>query len=173
MPRVRLAALVLALAGTALLSVAGAFYQFGLLCCERHDSVRQALYVLMAVTVAGMLPRPTPSWFNGWARFLGPGLLGPGLLAAAVLVQAPPRIRALVKEYRLAGVQEEAEAAMFRSGTAAGDAPLEMMLAPPGPLLEGSHIVPGTYRMADVPAWYVQGPMLFFGKTTMVVRGDK
>jgi hypothetical protein len=182
--------LVLALGGTALLSIAGAYYQFGLLCCERHDTYRQSLYLLAAVALGATLPRAAArhpalprgalARVMGWAGALTaklPGrglfdaaLLGPALLAFAILIEAPPRLRALVTEYRLAAAEEASTAAMFRSGNAPGDAPLALTLAPAGPLLGGSNIVPGSYSMSDNPPWYVQGPMLYFRKSRMVVR---
>ncbi len=157
--RVRLCALLAALSGTALLSIAGAFYQFGVLCCERHEAYRQALYLLMVVGSAGLFPRPTA----------GHKLAPPALLAAAVLLACPMRISDLLVEYRLAGVQQAAEAAMFSSGGDASGDTLEIVLAPAGPLLEGSPIVPGHYAMAGNPPWYVKGPMMYFGKAHMRV----
>ena len=55
--RVRLAMVIVALGSAALLSAVGAFYQFGVLCCERHEAYRQAIYLLMIVAAAGLLPR--------------------------------------------------------------------------------------------------------------------
>ncbi len=159
--RARLCALLAALAGTALLSIAGAFYQFGVLCCERHEAYRQALYLMMVVASAGLLPP---------IRNLS-ALAAPALLAAAVLLASPTRVRDLWAEYRLARVQEAAEAAMFANGASRASATLEVLLTPPGPLLEGSHITAGDYALAGDPPWYVKGPMMFFGKARMSVRG--
>jgi hypothetical protein len=156
--------LTAALCGTALLSMAGAYYQFGVLCCERHESYRQALYLLATVGVAGLLPRFRPS--GAW---LG-RVPASALLAAACAVKSPPRIPALLAEYRLAPAQMSARQALFASGSNPHNDTLDMVLAPPGPLLQAYHIVPGTYSMTPVPPWFVQGPMLFFGKTRMVAR---
>ena len=161
--RVRLAMAMAALAGAALLSVAGAYYQFGILCCERHEAYRQALYLLIVVAGAGLLPR-RPLGFDGR------GAAAAWLVAFAVLLACPARVAALWAEYRLAGVQEAADAALFRSGTDRSVDTLQVLLAPPGPLLEGSHTVPGDYAIADDPPWYVKGPMMYFGKARMRVR---
>ena len=161
--RVRLAMVIVALGSAALLSVVGAFYQFGVLCCERHEAYRQAIYLLMIVAAAGLLPRA--------GQVLGrAGLAAPGLLAGAVLVACPGRVADLRAEYRLAKVQEAADEAMFRSGADASSDTLDVLLAPPGPLLEGSHTMPGDYSVAGNPPWYVKGPMMYFAKARMRVR---
>ena len=162
-PRARLVMVVGALAGAALLSAAGAYYQFGVLCCERHEAYRQALYLLMVVACAGMLPR-----WHGVRRELA----GAAMLAGGVLIASPSRIGDLRAEYRLAGAQGRADATMFASGADASTDTLEVPLAPPGPLLEGSHTLPGDYKMADHPPWYVEGPMIYFGKSRMHVSRE-
>ncbi len=163
--RGRIVALLVALAGTASLSAAGAFYQFGVLCCERHEAFRHILYLLMIVGVAGLLPRGRSRW-----RWLDHGLAAPALLAACVLVMAPQRLLALEAEYGLAKIQIGATKALFRSGADDGSTTLDFGLAPPGPLLGESPILPGNYSLAQHPPWFVQAPMQFFGKTKMVVR---
>ncbi len=165
--RVRLGMVIVALGGAALLSVAGAFYQFGVLCCERHEAYRQALYLLMVVATAGLLPRREALWGPALDR---QGVAAPGLLAGALLLACPARVADLRAEYRLAKVQEAADAALFRSGADASGDTLDVLLAPPGPLLEGSHTLPGDYAMASNPAWYVKGPMMYFSKARMRVR---
>jgi hypothetical protein len=165
--RVRLGMVIVALGSAALLSAVGAFYQFGVLCCERHEAYRQALYLLMVVATAGLLPRTGQLWGLPPER---QGLTAAGLLAGAVLLACPGRVADLRAEYRLAAAQEAADSAMFRSGADASADTLDVLLAPPGPLLEGSHTRPGDYTMASNPPWYVKGPMLYFSKARMRVR---
>ncbi len=167
-PRTRLAIAAAALAGASLLSVAGAFYQFGLLCCERQEAFRQALALLMVVLVAAMLPRG--GVWPGWTRA---ARAAPALLAAAALAGAPPRVVALAAEYRVAHAHAKALAAMWRSGEDRASPTLRMVRTPDGPLLPGYGVVPGVYDLAHQPPWYVQGPMLFFGKTRLVVTQGK
>jgi hypothetical protein len=163
--RARIGLLLAALAGTALLSIAGAFYQFGVLCCERHESYRQALYLLMVAASAGLVPRHL-SLPSGWRR----AELAAALLTLSVAIAAPPRIPALLEEYRDAHAQTKALAALFASGNDKATDTLTMILAPTGPLFQASPILPGSYSMSPPPPWYVQGPMLFFGKTHLVAR---
>jgi hypothetical protein len=167
-PRARVVLVLAALAGTALLSIAGAFYQFGVLCCERHESYRQALYLLMVAASAGLVPRGVP-WRVAWRQ----EVLGAALLTFAVAVAVPPRVSALLAEYRDAPAQSKAEKALFASGNNNATDTLTMILAPPGPLFQAYHIQPGEYSMAPTTPWYVQGPMLFFGKTHLVARAPQ
>ncbi len=133
-----------ALVGACLLSVAGSFYQFGTLCCERHEALRQAMDLLMAVAVAGLLPRNGVVGRGGTHGVLAP----PALLAAAALVGAPPRVVALAAEYRVAHAQAKAQKAMWRSGQDRANPTLEMVQTPEGPLLAGYHVAPGIYDLA-------------------------
>jgi hypothetical protein len=164
-PRRDVLALIVALAATALLSITGAYYQFGVLCCERHEAARQILYLLMIVGASGLLPRGRSRW-----RWLDHGLAAPALLAGAVLVMAPHRLLALDAEYRLAKIHASARQALFSSGADRGGDTLEYELAPPGPLLGDSALAPGTYSIEQHPPWFVQAPMQYFGKTKMVAR---
>ncbi len=157
-----------AMAGASLLSIAGAYFQFGALCCQRHVSFRQAMDLLTVVLVAGVLPRGGAG--PGWTHVV---LAAPALLVAATLVGAPPRVVALLAEYRVAQAQTRAKAAMWRSGTDPATPTLSMTRAIDGPLLAGYPLAPGVYDLAHQPPWYVQGPMLFFGKTRLVVTTAK
>jgi hypothetical protein len=161
-PRLPLLALLGALAGTAYLSIAAAYYQFGAPCCERHASYRQALVLLMMVALAGMLPRRRPGPARRWP-------VAPLLLALALLPSLPPRLLALAGEYRLIPAREAARATTFATGWAPGPAPIRFVRPPSGPLLRHAYLPRGYYRLAGNPAWYLQGPMLFFGKDSMEV----
>jgi hypothetical protein len=168
-PKRPLLAILAALAGTALLSTAGAFYTMGALCCERHDAYRDALYSLMVVASAALLPRRA-AW-PGWAPRAA--MVTPACLAAAVAIAAPARAIAIMAELRLAPSREAAKAETFHSGSRPGSETLNLVLPPRGPLLTPYHIEPGTYSMVPLPAWYVQGPMLFFHKTRMNVTSPQ
>ena len=151
-------AVLIGLAATAFLSIAGAYYNFGTLCCERHAAYRQALFILMVIAAAGL-------WRPGRA-----GVWGPVLLALAVLVYLPPRIPALRTEYGLAHLRGAAWKAIFRSGRQPGAAPLDYPIAPNGPLFHYQIFPPGFYQLAQHPPSNATGPMLFFGKDSMRAR---
>ncbi len=166
--RWQVAAVGVALVGASLLSIAGAFFQFGVLCCERQEAFRQALDLLMVVAVAGMLPRGG-AW-PGWPRG---ALAAPALLASAALVAAPPRVMALVAEYRVAPAHAAAEAVMWRSGEDRARSALEVVRTGDGPLLAGDQAAIGVYDLAHQPPWDVRGKMVFFGKTRATVTQGK
>jgi hypothetical protein len=157
-PRAPIVALLVGLAATVFLSVAGAYYNFGTLCCERHAAYRQALFLLMAAASAGLVrpARPSP-----W---------GPALLALGVLIYVPSRLPAVRAEYSLAHARGAAWKAIFRSGWQPGPAPIDFVVAPAGPLFTYALCPPGTYRRTPDTPSNILGPMLFFGKDVMRVR---
>jgi hypothetical protein len=167
-PRARVAMLLAALAGAALLSIAGAFYQFGVLCCERHEAFRQGLYLLIAMAAPALLPR-RPLLPGKALPWLSTPLSAPVLLTLSCLVAAPPRLPALLAQYRAGPALIAARNTLFASGHDPAHDTLIMVLPRPGPLLQAYHMEQGEYSMAKQPPWFVQGPMLFFGKTKMVV----
>ncbi len=157
-------AMLAALATTSFLSIATAFYQLGSLCCERHDSYRHALTLLMLVCAAGLLPRRKST---GPAF---PSLSGPVALALALFLipGLPHRWRAYEVEERMAPLRASNRAANFAAGRVPGDAPMRFILTPNGPLIYGDRVAPGTYAVADHPPWWVLGRMLFFGKGRLI-----
>ena len=157
-PRAPIIALLVGLAATIFLSIAGAYYNFGTLCCERHATYRQALFLLMAAVSAG-LARPARA--SAW---------GPALLASAVLIYLPSRLPAVRTEYSLAHARGAAWKAIFRSGWQPGPAPIDYAIAPAGPLFTYALCPPGIYRRTQDTPSNVLGPMLFFGKDNMRVR---
>ena len=144
------------------------FYTFGhALLRTGHDAYRHALYSLMVLATAALLPRQA-AWPR-WPRPSAAAPWAPACLAASMVVAAPARLAALVAEIRLAPIREAAKAETFASGSRTDSDRLDMVLPPRGELMTRYHIEPGTYSMVPLPAWYVQGPMLFFNKTRMKV----
>lgn len=147
--------LAVALVGTAALTMMAAFYNFGSLCCERHDTLRQN-YVLIALgSIATLLAAHRPSRHH---KFAGPLLL---LALLIPMLAVSPR---LVAEYRDYAAIVKARKATWRSGRAAGS---DMKVTQTSPNLTGNlYIEPGTYhRSADPktdarPQWM----LIFFNK---------
>ncbi len=158
------AGVLIGLAGTTLLSIATAYYEFGALCCERHASYRQALLLLMLVAACGIMPRRASwRWQPNWP-------VGALLLAASLLPAWPQRLAGLRVEYRLGASRAEATAATFASGLAPGSGPLRFVQKPDGPLLHFVVLPAGAYSLASKPGWPIAGPMIFFGKDRMSVE---
>jgi hypothetical protein len=151
-------ALLFGLTTTALLSIFGAYYHFGALCCDRHETYRQALFLLMVVGAAGL-------WKPARVVY-GADLL----LPLAVLINLQPRLIAVRAEYRLAGARAYAWQRLFASGLAPGPGPLDFVVAPPGPLFQYAFCPLGSYQMSQHPPTNISGQMLFFNKQTMLVR---
>jgi hypothetical protein len=168
-PRGPMVAMLSALVATSFLSIATAFYQLGGLCCERHESYRHALTLLMLVCVAGLLPR------GAIAAHPLSALRGPAVLALAMLLMPglPERWRALQVEERMAPLRASNRAANFAAGKVPGDAPMRFILTPDGPLIYGDRVAPGEYAVAKNPPWWVLGRMLFFGKDRLIAVGAK
>lgn len=154
-------ALLVGLTATALLSILGAYYNFGVLCCDRHETYRQALYLLMVVAAAGL-------WKPAGVMF-GADLL----LPLAVLINLQPRLAAVRAEYRLAGARAYAWHILFASGLTPGPGKLDFVVAPSGPLFQYGIFPPGFYQMSQHPPTNISGPMLLFNKQSMQVREGK
>jgi hypothetical protein len=158
-----LPALAAALILAAFATVATALYQFGLLCCERHETMR-ACFVLLAAATAGVwcAQRLPPRDLGALAPL--PMLIAVGALFA---VRAP----ALVEAYRLIPAAETARAQTWRSGQQAGTGSMTMVLMPGGRLIPtGDAETPGSYVLDANTTWYVRGVLQYFGKTRLEVR---
>ncbi len=162
--------LAAALLAAAFLSVAAALWQFGIVCCQRHDTVRQCLDVLALLALAAFAApaRPSPR-----AALAGPACL---LLAAAIALAHPgpqgARIPALLVDWRNHAAMMRARRAAWTSGHTPG--PDMLFPLPPRGLVVGELDWPaGSYALAAGPGpgmtWYLQGILMFFGKQRLVV----
>ncbi|TDH60702.1 hypothetical protein E2C06_20830 [Dankookia rubra] len=161
----RLSALLAALAllGTALVSVAMAHRQFGLLCCERHEALRQGMFAVALLCLAAALPAPSRA--AELARRLGPLLAAIGLGTALWL-----RLPALRADFALIDPAVRTRAANWASGRAADDA-MDYRNEPVARLAGGWGLVPGPHLRPDhggaLPAglhWHAFAILLFFDK---------
>jgi hypothetical protein len=156
--RMRLVLVVASLA-TAILIMAAAFYNFGSLCCERHDTVRQG-YVLVALgSLATYLAIRSPSRNAGRA--------GP-LLLLALLIPLATAAPGLMTEYRNYASVRRADSATWRSGRAAGPA-MQVTQTMPGPITGGLYIEPGVYHRMTRANDDVHWMLSFFDKETAIV----
>jgi hypothetical protein len=160
---VELAALGVALLGAAFISVAAAFFQFGDLCCERHETMRECYLVLamaaFGAASASFWPRPAPA---PWCVKL-PVLA----ICLSLFVASLPQIAAA---YRLVPQAIRARAATWHSGMSAGTQDMVLTLGPVGGLIgNGEFLAPGTIAQRKGAPWYIDGVLQFFGKTRLTV----
>lgn len=156
--RMRLVLVVASLA-TAILIMAAALYNFGSLCCERHDTMRQG-YVLVALgSLATYLAIRSPSRHADRA--------GPLLLLALLipLATAAPR---LMTEYRDYAMVRRASNETWQSGRAAGPT-MQVTQTMPGPITGGLRIEPGVYHRIAQANDDVHWMLPFFDKETAIV----
>ncbi|WP_431268299.1 hypothetical protein [Dankookia sp. P2] len=161
----RLSALLAALAllGTSLLSVAMAYRQSGMLCCDRHEALRQGMFAVALLCLAAALPPPART--AGPARRLGPLLAAIGLGTALWL--RPPALRA---DLALIDPAVRTRAANWHAGRAAGDA-MDYLNEPVARLAGGWTLAPGLHvrpgHGGALPAglhWHAFAILLFFDK---------
>ena len=178
-PRAHLWALAAALLAASFLSIAAALWQFGLVCCQRHDSFRQCLDVLVLLLLAALAARGAGRGVPVAARAdAGRDLVAGSawVLAALVLVLAHrgplrERLPSLWADYRDLPALLAARGQTWASGDSAG--PAMVFREPPQGFVVGETDWPlGTFSLVPTPPWYMQGILLFYGKQEVsVVRG--
>jgi hypothetical protein len=150
----------LALLLAAFASVVLAYHQFGLLCCERHATLRQAMILLALATFAGLL--------GGSAR--------PSrqvLLAVVLLVLFAVRIGPLSGDWRRLGAVVAARQDNWDAASGSGDA-MTLLMVHGGHITNSDGLPAGTFRrssdsgMGDTP-WYAWGIMARFGKHALTI----
>ena len=165
LPRTRaaeLGALAVALLGTAVLSRAAADYQFGELCCQRHETMRHCL-TLLAFLAAGAGSGAV------WPTRAGVALPGLAVWGMAALLLAGSRVEPLLATYRRMPAVFAARAATWHAGLAPSP-DMVFVMEPGTPMLpELGGFAPGTIRLDQSPPWYDLGVLLFFDKRVLIV----
>ncbi len=162
--RTRASSRVLLAFGVALLlaafaSLASGYFQFGRLCCARHDTVR-ACFVTLAVAAFGAAwPRPRPN-------------AGAVAWAAAVLLLFVPAAPALLADYRSMDRAIAARAQTWASARAPGDT-MTFVIDPPGRIMNGCGFTPGFAAMSPEIAWWQWGILEFFQKRRVSIEQAK
>ena len=151
--------LTIASLATATLVMAAALYNFGSLCCERHDTMRQG-YVMVAL--ASMATYGAMRWPSRHRRFAGPALL------FALLIPLATAIPKLTAEYRNYASKRQASEKTWQSGQASGPE-MQITQTVPGPITGGLYIEPGIYQPVPAARDDVHWMLTFFGKKSAVV----
>ncbi len=176
-PRAHLWALAAALLAASFLSIAAALWQFGLVCCQRHDSFRQCLDVLVLLLLAALAARPGRAQSAGVAVRADAGddvAAGSAWLLLAVglaLAHRGPlqrRLPSLWADYRHLPALLAARNLTWASGASPG--PAMVFREPPQGFVVGETDWPvGTFALVPTPPWYMQGILLFYGKREVSV----
>lgn len=145
----------------AFLSVVLSFHQFGMLCCQRHQTMRAGMILLALVAVA-------PSSALLWRRL--PAGLREVTLAAVLLLLLAAWTPALRADLALVPGQMRARSESWSSARAPGDAML-FTVPPPGKLFGGPSWPSQIVRLRDgqVPAYGAEAIAAFFGKHEMTI----
>jgi hypothetical protein len=153
----------LALLGGAYEMIAAAYYQFGFLCCERHDTLRQCWFILALASLAVWSARFSVRSQLDW--------LAPIPIVLAALVPFAARLPDLVHDYRLYPRAISARLETWQSGLAMGVSTMTFHPPPNGKIIiiPGMDLPPGQYILATNLPWYIRGIMLFFHKQRMEV----
>ncbi len=186
-PPAHLCCLVAALLAASYLSIAAALWQFGLVCCQRHDSFRQCLDVLVILLLAALSTR-TPN--SALARSTMPGgshaRSRPGmrplaagsawlLLAVALsLLHRGPlmhRLPALWADYLKMPEMLASRGHTWSSGLAPGT---DMVFhEPPQGFVVGETDWPtGVFSLDQNPPWFMKGLLLYFAKQRLLAQTD-
>ncbi|MEZ2354075.1 hypothetical protein [Caballeronia sp. RCC_10] len=168
---VQLLIFLIAIAAAAFMSLFGAFYQFGVVCCERHDTMRQCMSILLLGSVAALFARAgrarpaqefeeenrglTSQWFSA-------------LILCAVLVSSLTSAKLLANDYRRYGQFLASRSQTWASGLASAPAMVVTQVTP-GLVIGGVVRPAGDYVRTDETPWFLAGILDFFNKKSMTL----
>ncbi|MBS9720221.1 hypothetical protein JYU29_05915 [Tianweitania sp. BSSL-BM11] len=161
---VSLFAWLAALMAGSLFSLVAAFYQFGVVCCERHQTTRDCLAVLAIVVVARIVAMILPG--NGGHR----SRISPvALLAGATLLVAFANAPALLHDYKSYSRAWNARNETWMDGRS--DEAFMIFRQPPIlRIAGGQNWEVGQYERQEEPTLTIRVIMDYFGKTRMDMR---
>jgi len=153
-----------ALLVVAFVSLLSAYYNFGIVCCERHETMRQDTFMLATLSVAALLRWPRQVQYRNIA------------LLAAMIILADARLPGLRRDFAKMHEIIPAKASSWKSGRDPG--PAMVMTVGPQTMVAGGGWFPPAGHYAIGPDGKVDAPdggeivkaLTFFGKTDMVVR---
>lgn len=151
-------ALVLAAA----LVIAAGFFQLGMVCCERHDSLRQGWAILALAAIAIGSVR--------WPARPGLARLGPAMLCVACLVGLAPGLGAITGDFRLMHAITAVNKADWRAGRNPASRSMIFRLPPPAAIAGAVGVPPGHYSEPAEDSWTAHGIMHFFGKSSITIE---
>lgn len=167
-PRQQLGIMSISCFITAFLIIVASYYQFGLLCCERHITFRQVLVFIGLLTGAGYCVLML-SWRVTPLSDERVKILSVTLLFSSILIPATVSVPALLSEYKHYHAYLSIKVANWNAGLAPQDSMI-YQYRKGGPIVGG--IVPvadGTYTLENKPGWWMEGLMSFFQKKSVTI----
>lgn len=159
-----LAVLALACFATAGLTIAAAFYQFGMNCCERHDTLRQCLMYIGLASGAAALALRKGHKVEGapWALWV---------LVVAVAIPAWWTSTAIESDYRRYDEMLGIKIDNWREGMSASGT-MTYKQSTPGAVVGGIVAPDGIYTQTEGDPWWTKAVVKYFGKqsATFVTR---
>ncbi|GBR48635.1 hypothetical protein GRO01_20150 [Gluconobacter roseus NBRC 3990] len=161
----------IALIGAMYLTIAAAFYEFGFLCCQRHETFRLDLSFLLILLLAAALSTILSERLTFLLQNRAPAKMLESSALAGLLV-----FTAWTGYWRLPGMslaiaglplEKAAHQRLWASGLSSGTDMIYQQ-GTSSPAFYYWYWEPGTYH-AGGPGWDVQSAMRYFGKTTIHV----
>ncbi len=165
-----LAVLVASLQATCFLSIAGSYYKFGLVCCERHDTVRQCLALLTLLSGAALLATVPATIWPRWSRTALTPTIGAAVLGGVMVVMLGRELGTLEQAYAAWPTAVSVRRANWAAGHGPGPGMIFAM-APMPPVVSG--MLPpatGSFRLAADPPWLWELVMKFYRKQEIELR---
>lgn len=152
---------------TAFMTLGAAFYQFGVACCERHDTMRQC-FIFIGLASAGAALAAAKKSDTEADRLRTPYVF---LLLVAVLVPAVLAAPDIASDYGNYRRILDARVVNWNAGMAAGDSMVYVQV-PAGKIVGGASVPDGTYTSAGDNPGLAKWIIHFFkkDKVTFVSR---
>ncbi|MBR0558617.1 hypothetical protein [Neokomagataea anthophila] len=146
------------------LIIASAYYEFGFLCCQRHETLRLDVSLLLAMLAGGYAARTLPPLHRTQHTLQ---LIAYACLIIFTLDTARWRYADMALFLRSRPLEAQARAATWQSGLSASPI-MTMSQGTNSPLFYYWPWEPGHY-LAGGTGWDVQSMMKFFNKTQLIV----
>lgn len=141
--------------------IAAGLFQFGTICCERHDTLRQGWMILALAALA--------VWSTRWPPRPQLARFGPLALILACLLGLAPRIGLMIRDFHSLHAIVAGNAANWREGRDPGSQAMTFRLPPVAALAGAVGIPVGQYTEPAQTSWTAHGIMNFFGKHRITI----
>ncbi|WP_454757011.1 hypothetical protein [Cupriavidus campinensis] len=153
---------------TVLLTIAAAYYEFGLVCCERHETFRQSVIFLGLSSIAAFLAS-IPVRRNS-AAYGAPWYVA--CLAIAVAIPAYTSAPAVINDYRDYADHFRVKNTNWAVGMAPGESMVFLQMER-GQIIGGVPQPDATHTMTSNSGWWVEAIMTYFKKQSVTFQTEK